>query len=87
MARLQWGALDQVFPGIARNGVRQRIGGLAEDPSEALYVKRLEDMWFELWLRYRGTEWLPDENPRDVINFDLGKHIEFLRAHVDKRAA
>lgn len=49
-------------------------------------MKRLEDQWYTIWLQYRGTPHLPDEDPISPSNFNLINHIEFLRKHVDKNA-
>lgn len=85
-SRLDLSALDQVFPAVPRNSVRQRITHLRDNPAEDLYMKRLEDQWYTVWLQYRGTSHLPDEDPSSPSNFDLIQHIEFLRNHVDKNA-
>ena len=79
-------AFDQVFPAVPRNSVRQRVGHMRESPSVLTYLKRLEDKWYTLWLQHRGTELLPDADPKSTSNFDLVKHIEFLRRHLDKNA-
>ncbi|KAF8649735.1 hypothetical protein AX16_005506 [Volvariella volvacea WC 439] len=86
LPRLDWGALEQVFPAIPRNSVRQRLGHIRESPGNDAYLKRLEDKWYELWVQHRGTPLLPDDDPQSPTNFDLIKHIEFLRRHVDKNA-
>lgn len=49
-------------------------------------MKRLEDQWYTIWLQYRGTSHLPDEDPISPSNFNLINHVEFLRKHVDKNA-
>ena len=79
-------AFDQVFPAVPRNSVRQRVSHMRESPSALTYLKRLEDKWYTLWLQHRGTEMLPDADPKSTSNFDLAKHIEFLRRHIDKNA-
>ncbi|KAF8559362.1 hypothetical protein OG21DRAFT_1594769 [Imleria badia] len=85
-SRLDLSAFDQVFPAVPRNSVRQRITHLRDNAAEDLYMKRLEDQWYSIWLQYRGTPHLPDEDPGSPSNFNLINHIEFLRKHVDKNA-
>ncbi|KAF8640756.1 hypothetical protein AX17_000406 [Amanita inopinata Kibby_2008] len=85
-SRLDWGAFEQVFPAVPRNTVRQRLTHIREAPGSEAYLKRLEERWHELWMQHRGTPALPDDDPLSLTNFDLAKHIEFLRAHVDKNA-
>jgi hypothetical protein len=85
-SRLDWGAFEQVFPAIPRNTVRQRLAHIKETPGNEAYLRRLEDIWHELWLKHRGTEVLPDDNPHSPSDFDLVNHIRFLRTHVDKHA-
>lgn len=85
-SRLDLSALDQVFPAVPRNSVRQHITHLRDNPAEDLYMKRLEDQWYTVWLQYRRTTHLPDEDPTSPSNFNLIKHVEFLRKHVDKNA-
>jgi oxalate---CoA ligase len=84
--RIDWAALEQVFPAVPRNSVRQRIVALKEIPGAEAYLKRLEDMWYDLWLQHRGTENLPDGDPQSPSKFDLISHVEFLRRHIDKNA-
>ena len=84
--RMDWFALREIFPAVPRNSLRQRIASLKELQSNEVYMRRLEDQWYHLWKRYRGTEHLPDLNPRSQIDFDLVKHLEFLRKFVDKNA-
>ncbi|KAF8634442.1 hypothetical protein AX15_000891 [Amanita polypyramis BW_CC] len=86
LSRLDWGAFEQVFPAVPRNTVRQRLSHIRESPGNEAYLNRLEERWHELWLQFRGTPALPDEDPLSPTNFDLTKHIEFLRAHIDKNA-
>ncbi|KAI0080022.1 hypothetical protein K474DRAFT_383634 [Panus rudis PR-1116 ss-1] len=84
--RDEWGSADQIFPG-RHNSARQRFERLlSEDPTMESYMKRLEERWHELWIQNRGTELLPDDDPASGTNFDLVKHVKFLRTHVDKAA-
>jgi oxalate---CoA ligase len=66
--------------------VRQRIASLKEVSSNEVYMRRLEDEWYRLWKQYRGSEHLSDPNPQSQTDFDLIKHIQFLRNFVDKNA-
>jgi hypothetical protein len=84
--RLEWAALEQVFPAVPRNTVRQRIAHLREATGGETYLNRLEDSWYQLWVQHRGSAHLPDDDFRNPSNFDLIKHIEFLRKHIDKNA-
>lgn len=86
LSRLDWAAFEQVFPAAPRNTVRQRLAHIRETPGSEAYLHRLEDVWYELWLKHRGTEVLPDDNPDSPSNFDLAKHIQFLRTHIDKQS-
>jgi oxalate---CoA ligase len=83
---MDWTAIDQLFPFLPRNNVRQRLVTLRQEAGGQSYLRLLEDKWHELWLEHRGTEALPDENPSHPFNFDIIAHVEFLRSHTDKRA-
>lgn len=85
-SRLDYGALDQLFPTERRDKARLRIKHLRERPGAEGYLRRLEAAWTDVWKKYRGTAALPDENPTSPTNFNLKVHIEFLRRHVDKNA-
>jgi hypothetical protein len=76
--------LRQIFPGIDRNGVRNRVRRIIR-PIEG-YVRRLETAWGKLWLEFRGTDGLSDEHPHSLRNFDLAEHIIFLRQRIDKKS-
>ncbi|KIK71368.1 hypothetical protein GYMLUDRAFT_90342 [Collybiopsis luxurians FD-317 M1] len=84
--RLDWGAFEQVFPAVPRNTVRQRVAHLREATGGDTYLNRLEETWYHIWVQHRGSEHLPDPDPSSATNFDLIKHIEFLRKHIDKNA-
>lgn len=83
---MDWSALEQVFPGVQRNSVRQRISNLETLPGAAAYFRRLDEAWTTLWLQHRGSAALPDPNPDSVKDFDLATHVTFLRQHIDKTA-
>ncbi|KAJ7225932.1 hypothetical protein GGX14DRAFT_548620 [Mycena pura] len=83
--KVEYAAIKQVFPGISKQSVRHHMKAVKDVPAMAAYMSRLEDHWHELWVKYRGTPHLPDN---DVLSleFDLIAHIEFLRKHIDKNA-
>jgi oxalate---CoA ligase len=82
--RIDWGALEILFPTLSRNQVRQRAANLKQ--SAAAYTRRLEEKWHELWIIHRGTPVLPDPKPESASKFPIVEHIEFLRRHVDKNS-
>ncbi|KAK0198496.1 hypothetical protein F5146DRAFT_1158718 [Armillaria mellea] len=84
--RLDWGAFEQVFPAVPRNSVRQRLAHIRESPGNEAYLTRLEDRWYDLWMEHRGTAALPDDDLSSATNFNLIRHLEFLRSHIDKNA-
>lgn len=86
VGKLDLSALDQVFPAVPRNSVRQRIAHLRENPAQDLYMKRLENQWYTMWTQHRGSSHLPDDYPESPSNFDIVNHLEFLRKHIDKNA-
>lgn len=75
-----------MFPSVPRNTVRQRLAHIRESPGNEAYLNRLEERWHELWLQHRGSSVLPDADPLSPTNFDLPRHIDFLRTHIDKNA-
>ena len=82
---MDWSPVTQVFPVLGQNSIRQRMDNLTKDsPPTKAYLQRLEDAWYDLWVRHRGTPQLPDPNPKSVTDFDLALHLTFLRAHIDK---
>lgn len=82
---MDWSAVTQVFPVLAQNSVRQRLDNLMKDSQPTrVYLQRLEDAWYTLWKRHRGTPQLLDPNPKSITDFDLVAHLTFLRAHIDK---
>ncbi|KAF8898469.1 hypothetical protein BD779DRAFT_11912 [Infundibulicybe gibba] len=86
LPRLDWGAFGQVLPSVPRNTVRQRLASMRDNPGNEAYLTRLEDKWYDLWVLHRGTPLLPDEDLDSPTNFDLIKHVEFLRTHIDKNS-
>ena len=86
LPRLDWAAFEQVFPSVPRNTVRQRLCHIKETPGNEAYLRRLEDTWYDMWLAHKGSPELPDANEQSPSDFDLVKHVEFLRKHIDKDA-
>ncbi|CUA70965.1 Titin [Rhizoctonia solani] len=84
--RIDWSALEQVFPGVQRSCVRQRISSLESLPGASIYYQRLDVAWASIYQQYRGSDTLPDPNPESVKDFDLPGYIAFLRQHIDKAA-
>lgn len=86
LPRPDWAAFEQAFPAVPRNTVRQRLATIRETPGNEAYLRRLEDNWYDLWTKHKGTPLLPDEDDTSPSNFDLITHLEFLRANVNKNA-
>ncbi|KAH7333608.1 hypothetical protein B0J17DRAFT_709232 [Rhizoctonia solani] len=84
--RIDWSALEQVFPGVQRSCVRQRISSLEGLPGASMYYRRLDAAWASVYQQHRGSDALPDPNPDSVKDFDLPAYITFLRKNVDKVA-
>lgn len=61
-----------------------RLKKILAAPGKFAYLERLSDVWYDLWNQHRGTAELPDEDPKSNTNFDLRKHIDFLRSKVNK---
>src|SRR5436305_2007718 len=83
--RMDWTAIEQVFPGASKNRVRQHIAKYRSNPAGQAYLERLEEAWLPLWLAYRGTPELPDDHPDSASDFDITSHIAFLRQKIDKK--
>ncbi|KAF7320177.1 B-block-TFIIIC domain-containing protein [Mycena kentingensis (nom. inval.)] len=84
-SKLDYGMIKAVFPGVPKPGLRTHLKALRDGAGAATYLTRLEEHWHQLWVQYRGSVWLPDENVLGT-KFDLAAHVEFLRKHVDKNA-
>ncbi|KAG8893017.1 hypothetical protein FRB99_002242, partial [Tulasnella sp. 403] len=81
---MKWDAVDQLFPGVRANGVRNRIGKLRADPAVESYLLNLEQAWYRVWMEKRGTKELPDEFVESATHFDLIAHVAYLRRRFDK---
>ncbi|KZT36030.1 hypothetical protein SISSUDRAFT_1008008, partial [Sistotremastrum suecicum HHB10207 ss-3] len=87
LGKMDWSAIRQVFPLLKSNSVRQRTVAMRNASSGAkMYTQRLQDKWHQMWLLYRGTEYLPDPNLESTSEFPLSAHIDFLRNYIDKAA-
>ncbi|CAE6398352.1 unnamed protein product [Rhizoctonia solani] len=82
--RIDWSALEQVFPGVQRSCVRQRISSLEGLPGASIYYQRLDVAWASIYQQHRGSDALPDPNPDSLKDFDLPAYIAFLREQIDK---
>ncbi|KAF7306563.1 B-block-TFIIIC domain-containing protein [Mycena indigotica] len=83
--KIDYGIVKQVFPAVPKGTIRARVRSLKDATTTAAYLVRLEDHWHQIWVKYRGSKWLPDDDIRSS-DFNVIQHIEFLRSHVDKNA-
>nr|XP_018264916.1 uncharacterized protein I303_03097 [Kwoniella dejecticola CBS 10117]OBR87074.1 hypothetical protein I303_03097 [Kwoniella dejecticola CBS 10117] len=77
---------DQIFTDMASTTLRNRLAKLLGQPGKKAYFEKLEEAWFNLWNRLKGTNDLRDEHPDDPVNFDLKEHIKVLRQSIDKKS-
>jgi transcription factor C subunit 3 len=77
-------AMVQIFPSIGDQVLRTKLKKLLEQPGREAYYRRLEDAFYHLWVEFRGSPELPDTNPMSHTDFDLKRHVEFLREKVNK---
>lgn len=77
-------AMTQIFPNIGDQVLRTKLKKMLEQPGREAYYQRLEEAFYHLWVEHRGTIALPDANPTSHVDFDLRRHIDFLRERVNK---
>ena len=77
-------ALDQIFPNVSTQVFLGRLTKLLARPGRQAYFDRLVDEFHELWLKHRGTSELPDEKIESPHEFDIKKHIAYLREHIQR---
>ncbi|WVF70857.1 hypothetical protein IAT40_005651 [Kwoniella sp. CBS 6097] len=79
-------AMHQLELGVQVQTFLTRVRKITAQPGKLAYLEKLEQAYYDLWQQHRGTEKLEDPNPDSPIDFDLKKHTQFLREHVDKRS-
>lgn len=77
-------AMNQLFPDLGDQVMRNKLKKLLDIPGRSAYFDRLVDAFHDLWIEHRGTAALPDPNPTSHIEFDLKRHVTFMRQHVNK---
>jgi hypothetical protein len=77
-------AMTQIFPNIGDQVLRTKLKKLLEQPGREAFYHRLEDAFYYLWVDNRGSAELPDPNPGSHTDFDLKRHVDFLRERVNK---
>ncbi|OCF56611.1 hypothetical protein L486_05463 [Kwoniella mangroviensis CBS 10435] len=78
-------AISQLFPQAVASTIRSRLTKIVSQPGKKAYYERLEQAWYELWMKIRGTAELVDEHLESPFEFDLKDHIRVLREKIDKR--
>lgn len=76
--------MNQIFPDLGDQVMRNKLKKLMDIPGRSAYFDRLVDAFYDLWIEHRGTAALPDPEPDSHIHFDLKRHVSFLRQHVNK---
>ncbi|WVQ71198.1 hypothetical protein IAR50_000723 [Cryptococcus sp. DSM 104548] len=77
--------LSELFPDVSAQTLRNRLIHIVSEPGMATYLSRLEQAWYEIWMKHRGTEVLPDDNIHSSVSFDIKSHLAYFRQTVDKR--
>nr|XP_019011884.1 uncharacterized protein I206_02720 [Kwoniella pini CBS 10737]OCF50665.1 hypothetical protein I206_02720 [Kwoniella pini CBS 10737] len=77
---------DQIFPDMAPTTLRNRLHKILTQPGKKAYFDRVEDAWYNLWSKIKGTDELKDDHPDDSVNFDLKDHVKVLREKIDKKS-
>ncbi|WWC96759.1 hypothetical protein V866_003632 [Kwoniella sp. B9012] len=78
-------AISQLFPQAVASTIRSRLTKIVSQPGKKAYYERLEQAWYELWMKIRGTAELVDEHLESPFDFDLKDHLRVLREKIDKR--
>lgn len=76
--------MEQLFPGCLPVTFLARLKKTICTPERESYLNLLENMWYGIWTKLRGTDELPDPNPDSNMDFDLKHHVEVLRRKVNK---
>ncbi|WVQ97216.1 hypothetical protein IAU59_004326 [Kwoniella sp. CBS 9459] len=79
-------AMNQLELGVQVQTFLTRVRKITLQPGKKAYLEKLEQAYHDLWMQHRGTDKLEDPNPDSPTDFDLKKHTQFLRDHVDKRS-
>jgi hypothetical protein len=77
-------AAAQLFPELSNTSFLHRIKKILTYPGKQAYLEKLVAAWTEVWMEHRGTEALPDDKPESLTEFDLKRHVEFLREKINK---
>ncbi|ODN84176.1 hypothetical protein L202_00178 [Cryptococcus amylolentus CBS 6039] len=77
--------MTALLPDVSLQTLRNRLTHIVSEPGMATYLSRLEQAWYEIWMKHRGTEVLPDDNIHSSVDFDIKAHLEYFRKSVDKR--
>ena len=81
---VSYATVSQILPDLPAASYRSRITRLTRHTSEAAYLERLTVAWDAMWKEHRGEPDLPDKAPYIDSEFDLEKHVAYLRSHIDK---
>lgn len=76
--------MEQLFPDCLPVTFLARLKKSISTPERETYLDLLENSWFEIWTRLRGTDELPDPKPESNTEFDLRRHIDVLRRKINK---
>jgi hypothetical protein len=78
--------IERMFPGSLIVSCNARLKKVVNTPEKEAYLDLLASAWYDIWMKYRETDELNDENPEHNENFDMREHVDFLRKHVNKTA-
>ena len=77
-------ATERIILNVGHQTLLTKLKAQMKMPGKKAYFERLTDAWYDLWKQYRGTPELPDPNVNSITDFDIRKHLTFLRARIHK---
>lgn len=79
-----WQPVARLFPGIPADKLRNHFLLVAGKSEEQLFHQRLQDAWYQVYLKKRDE--LPDPDPTSMKDFDITHFVRCLRSNIDQQA-
>jgi hypothetical protein len=74
----------KLFPDVNPQTLFNHMRAILKLPGKQLYFDKLVDAWYDVYQEFVGTADLQDDHRDSATDFDLIKHVEFLRRKVNK---
>jgi hypothetical protein len=80
-----WGAMTRVLPNRTPEICRHQMTKILKREGKKATIEKLVELWGTIYERYVGNGTLADDNPFEMIDFDLAGQLKIFLREMQRR--